>query len=45
MQGEFLDANVLVYAFTTDPRAAAQAQLGSGCVTSERLASQLGTLS
>ena len=34
MQGEFLDANVLVYAFTTDPRAAAaQALLGRGCVT------------
>jgi predicted nucleic acid-binding protein len=33
--GEFLDTNVLVYAFTTDPRAgAAQALLGRGCVTS-----------
>jgi predicted nucleic acid-binding protein len=32
---EFLDTNVLVYAFTTDPRAAAaQALLGRGCVTS-----------
>jgi predicted nucleic acid-binding protein len=35
MPGEFLDTNVLVYAFTTDPRAtAAQALLGRGCVTS-----------
>ncbi|MGH6899844.1 MAG: PIN domain-containing protein [Geminicoccaceae bacterium] len=35
MPGEFVDTNVLVYAFTTDPRAAAaQAVLGRGCVTS-----------
>jgi predicted nucleic acid-binding protein len=35
MPAEFLDTNVLVYAFTTDPRAgAAQALLGRGCVTS-----------
>jgi predicted nucleic acid-binding protein len=35
MPGEFLDTNILVYAFTTDPRAgAAQALLGRGCVTS-----------
>jgi predicted nucleic acid-binding protein len=35
MSGEFLDTNVLVYAFTTDPRAAAaQALLGRGCATS-----------
>jgi predicted nucleic acid-binding protein len=34
MPGEFLDTNILVYAFTTDPRAAAaQALLGRGCVT------------
>ncbi|MGH6905772.1 MAG: PIN domain-containing protein [Geminicoccaceae bacterium] len=34
MPGEFLDTNVLVYAFTTDQRAgAAQALLGRGCVT------------
>jgi predicted nucleic acid-binding protein len=33
--GEFLDTNVLVYAFTTDPRAAAaQALLGRGCAAS-----------
>jgi predicted nucleic acid-binding protein len=32
---EFLDTNVLVYAFTTDPRAAAaQTLLGRGCVMS-----------
>ena len=32
---EFLDTNVLVYAFTADPRAAAaQALLGRGCVIS-----------
>jgi len=35
MQGEFLDSNVLVYAFTADPRAAAaQALLERGCVIS-----------
>jgi predicted nucleic acid-binding protein len=35
MPGEFLDSNVLVYAFTADPRAAAaQALLERGCVTS-----------
>jgi hypothetical protein len=45
MPGEFLDANVLVYAFTTHPRVAAQVQLGSGRVNSERLALQLGALS
>ena len=34
MTGEFLDSNVLVYAFTTDPRAAtAQAVLARGCTT------------
>jgi predicted nucleic acid-binding protein len=33
--GAFLDTNVLIYAFTTDRRAAAaQALLGRGCVTS-----------
>jgi predicted nucleic acid-binding protein len=33
--GEFLDTNIIVYAFTTDPRAGpAQALLGRGCVTS-----------
>jgi predicted nucleic acid-binding protein len=33
MPGEFLDTNILVYAFTTDPRAeAAQALLERGCV-------------
>jgi predicted nucleic acid-binding protein len=33
--GEFLDTNIIVYAFTTDPRAgAAQTLLGRGCVTS-----------
>jgi predicted nucleic acid-binding protein len=33
--GEFLDSNVLIYAFTADPRAAAaQALLESGCITS-----------
>jgi predicted nucleic acid-binding protein len=33
--GNFLDSNVLVYAFTTDPRAvAAQALLESGCIIS-----------
>jgi predicted nucleic acid-binding protein len=32
---EFLDTNVMVYAFTTDPRAgAAQTLLGRGCITS-----------
>jgi len=32
MPGEFLDSNVLVYAFTSDPRAArAQELLGRGC--------------
>lgn len=35
MAGEFLDSNVLVYAFTADPRAAAaQALLESGCIIS-----------
>lgn len=35
MPGEFLDTNVLVYAVTTDRRAAAaRALLGRGCVTS-----------
>jgi predicted nucleic acid-binding protein len=34
MPGEFLDTNVLVYAFTTNARAAAaQALLGRGCTT------------
>jgi predicted nucleic acid-binding protein len=33
--GEFLDSNILVYAFTTDPRAAkAQALLERGCLIS-----------
>jgi len=33
--GEFLDSNILVYAFTTDPRAAAaQALLERGCAIS-----------
>ena len=35
MSGDFLDSNVLVYAFTDDPRAAAaQALLGRGCAIS-----------
>jgi predicted nucleic acid-binding protein len=35
MPGEFLDTNVLVYAFTSDPRAhIAQDLLGRGCITS-----------
>jgi predicted nucleic acid-binding protein len=35
MPGEFLDTNVLVYAVTTDPRAAAaRTLLARGCVTS-----------
>jgi predicted nucleic acid-binding protein len=35
MPGEFLDSNVLIYAFTNDPRAAkAQALLTTDCVTS-----------
>ena len=35
MPGEFLDSNVLVYAFTADPRAmAAQALLERGCLIS-----------
>jgi predicted nucleic acid-binding protein len=35
MPGELLDSNVLAYAFTTDPRAAAaQALLGRNCATS-----------
>ena len=35
MPGEFLDTNIIVYAFTTEPRArTAQALLGRGCVTS-----------
>lgn len=35
MAGEFLDTNIIVYAFTTDLRAGpAQALLGRGCVTS-----------
>jgi predicted nucleic acid-binding protein len=35
MPGEFLDSNVLVYAFTADPRAAvAQILLERGCITS-----------
>jgi predicted nucleic acid-binding protein len=35
MPGEFMDSNVLVYAFTADPRAAAaQSLLERGCVTS-----------
>jgi predicted nucleic acid-binding protein len=35
MPSEFLDTNVLIYAFTTDRRAAAaQALLGRGCLTS-----------
>jgi predicted nucleic acid-binding protein len=33
--GQFLDSNILIYAFTTDARAAkAQALLGGGCTTS-----------
>ena len=35
MPGGFVDSNVLVYAFTTDPRAAAaQTLLERGCITS-----------
>jgi predicted nucleic acid-binding protein len=35
MPGEFVDSNVLVYAFSTDPRAeAARAVLERGCTTS-----------
>jgi len=35
MAGEFLDSNILVYAFTSDPRAAtAQALLARGCTIS-----------
>ncbi|HKU63546.1 MAG TPA: PIN domain-containing protein [Rhizomicrobium sp.] len=35
MPGEFLDSNVLIYAFTNDPRAAkAQTLLTANCVTS-----------
>ena len=35
MAGEFLDSNILVYAFTTDPRAtAARALLERGCTIS-----------
>lgn len=35
MPGAFLDTNVIVYAFTSDPRAAAaQALLERGCITS-----------
>src|SRR5438874_4687010 len=35
MSGDFLDSNILVYAFTDDPRAAAaQALLGRGCAIS-----------
>ena len=35
MAGEFLDSNILVYAFTADPRAAAvQALLDHGCTIS-----------
>lgn len=35
MSNEFLDTNILVYAFTTDPRAgAAHALLGLGCAIS-----------
>jgi predicted nucleic acid-binding protein len=35
MPGEFVDSNVLIYAFSTDPRAeAAQAVLERGCMTS-----------
>jgi predicted nucleic acid-binding protein len=35
MPAEFLDSNILVYAFTTDQRAVvAQALLGRGCATS-----------
>jgi predicted nucleic acid-binding protein len=35
MAGDFLDSNVLVYAFTSDPRAvAAQGLLERGCATS-----------
>jgi predicted nucleic acid-binding protein len=35
MAGDFLDSNVLVYAFTDDPRAeAAQAPLARGCTIS-----------
>ena len=42
MPGEFLDTNILVYAFTTDPRAAAaQALLGRGCVTSVQALNEL----
>jgi len=34
MAGEFIDSNVLVYAFTNDPRAAAAlALLERGCTT------------
>jgi len=42
MPREFLDTNVLVYAFTTDPRAGtAQALLGRGCVTSVQALNEL----
>ena len=35
MPGEFLDSNILIYAFTNDPRAAkAQTLLTANCVTS-----------
>lgn len=45
MPGEFLDTNVLVYAFTTDPRAlAAQALLLRGCVISVQVLNEFANV-
>jgi predicted nucleic acid-binding protein len=46
MPGGFLDSNVLVYAFTDDPRAAAaQAVLDRGCTISGKRCCQATTCS
>jgi predicted nucleic acid-binding protein len=45
MAGEFLDTNILVYAFTTDPRAgAAQALLGRPCITSVQVLNEFANV-
>lgn len=45
MPGEFLDTNVLVYALTTDPRAAAaHALLERGCVASVQALGELANV-
>jgi predicted nucleic acid-binding protein len=45
MAGEFLDTSILVYAFTTDPRAGpAQALLGRRCITSVQVLNEFANV-